>query len=147
MNAKIPEYFDSLMSGIPNYNTAYNNLASLPGKIDDWTDESLNRQRVTGDMATSAFNKVANQRAGSGIQGGTENQNLEANALANLSQIILENQNTIQSNADNLKAGTIQQTPSVAMQPVSAGLGLYGTTASEAANWGNMAMQTLLSGY
>ena len=147
INASIPGYFDDLMAGIPKYNAAYANLARLPQMIDDWTDESLKRQRVTGDMATGVFNQVANQRAGSGTMGGTENQNLEANAQARLSQIILENQNNIQNQANQLKAGTYQNMPSAALMPVNAGLGLYGTSANEAANWGNIAMQTLLGGY
>ena len=147
MNQGIPGYFEDLMGGIENYNKAYERLEGLPEEIDKWTGESLKRQRMTGDMSQGIMNRVAGQRAGGGIMGGTEAQNLEANEAARLNQIILENQNKIRQTGNQLKAGTIQGLPGQALQPVALGASLYGTTANEAANWGNIAMQTLLKGY
>ena len=147
MNAGIPSLFNRMTGNMDRYDKAYDRLEGLPGQIDEWTDEALKSQRMTGDMSQGIMNRVAGQRAGGGIMGGTEAQNLEANEAARLNQIILENQNKIRQTANQLKAGTIQGLPGQALQPVQMGLGLYGTTANEAATWGNMALQSLLKGY
>ena len=146
-NTNMPGYINTLSKGIPNYFDSYKNLTELPGKIDSWTNESLKRQRVTGDQITSLLGQIGEQRAGSGIMGGTEAQNRQANVLGDLNKLILSNQNNIMNQANTMKAGTIQNTPSMAMLPVNTMANLYSLNAGDQQFWADLAARMINTGY
>jgi hypothetical protein len=138
---------DQLSKGIPEYFSALEGYKNLPSQIDEWMQNSLNRQRMTGEQATNIFNRVGNQRAGSGIMGGTENQNMEANVMAELAKIFNDNQTNIEMNGNTMKAQAISGLPGQTMLPINAMTSVYGTNANDQLGWANLAANMLNVGY
>ena len=147
LNAAIPGWIDQFSQGIDNYFDAYGNLVDLPNQIDAWTQNAVNRQRVTGEDISNVLSAVANQRNAQGIMGGTESDNLGATTISNLGKIITENQNNLLSNANNLKASAISAQPGQAQLAINDLLSLYGMSAQESASWGQMAMNLLMNNF
>jgi len=146
INASIPNIFRSLTTSyLPKFDSAYDTYAKLPATIDQWKQDALRGQRLTGDQSASILNQVANARAGSGIMGGTEANNLKADLFARTTDNINRNRTNINQAYDSLKAKTIAGMPTQALAPIQTGTALYGTTSNEAANWGNLAARMLLN--
>ena len=143
----VPNWINDLSRGIPKWFEAYSGLQNLPGQIDKWTNESLKRQRATGDQVSSIFNTINEQRAGSGIMGGTEDSAAKANYLMQLTNAINDNKSNIMDRANTMKSQAISAMPGAAQYPVNAMASLYGTNASDQANWATLAAQLLNGGY
>lgn len=146
-NTNAPGWINSLGQSIPNYFDAYNSSKDLPNMIDNWMKNSINRQRMTGDQVKGIFNQVGNQRAGSGIMGGTEYDNSVAALTSNLAKIFEENQGNIEMTGNQLKANSISGLPTQAMAGINALTSLYGTNASDQQNWAQLAAQMINTGY
>jgi hypothetical protein len=146
-NENVPGWISDLSQGIPNYFNAYEEYKGLPGKIDEWTQNAMNRQRATGDQVSGIFNQVANQRAGSGIMGGTEQENVLAQMLTNLARIHGDNQSNIEMAGAGMKANAISGLPGTSMLPINAMAGLYGQNAADQQNWASLAANLLNTGY
>ena len=135
-------------SGAPGqFNQALSAFRNLPGTIDEFTQNAINRQRATGDQITSILNKVANQRAGSGILGGTEQTGLRADLLTNFARLIQENQGRIEREGNLLKADAIARLPQTALSGTSALINLFGANAQDKQAWANLAAQMINSGF
>lgn len=146
-DTNMPNYINDLSNGIPNYFDAYQGMKDLPGQIDNWADESIKRQRATGDQVTALLGQVGEQRAGSGIMGGTEAQNLRSNTINDLNKIILGNQDNILNQATQMKANTIASMPSMAMMPVDSMANLYSLNSNDQHFWASLAADMLNTGY
>lgn len=146
-NENAPKWMDDLSQGIPNYFEAYGNASQLPGKIDEWSQNAMNRQRATGDQVTGIFNQLGNQRAGSGIMGGTTQDNALAQAMTNLSKMYSDNRTNIDMAGNQMKANAISALPGQAMMPANLMAGIYGTNAADQQNWAALAANLLNMGY
>lgn len=146
-NTNMPNHINDLSQGIPNYFEAYDGLKDLPNKIDSWTDESLKRQRTTGDQVSTLLGQVGEQRAGSGIMGGTESQNLRSSTINDLNKIILGNQDNILNQANQMKAGVISSMPGAALGATDTMANLYSLNSSDQQFWANLAANMLNTGY
>lgn len=94
---------------------------SMPSLIDDWASKAANSYQVSAQDIINTMNQVANQRAGHGIMGGTESQNLMANMLTNLMTPTLQNQANVYQNAMTAKAQTMPQLIGLTNQSGSTG--------------------------
>ncbi len=146
-NINAPDWTNELAASIPNYFSAYQNAAKLPDQIDEWTANAMNRQRATGDQAASIFNEVGNQRAGSGIMGGTEYDNAIANYQTNLAKGLIDNKTSIEQAGNQAKANVIAGLPAQAMAGIDAMSSLYGQNAADQHAWANIAAQMINMGY
>ena len=87
-NPGLQDSINAFSNAPANFNTAFNAFQDLPNTIDQFTENSINRQRATGDQITGILNRVGNQRAGSGILGGTEQTGLRSDLLTNFARLI-----------------------------------------------------------
>ena len=146
-NTNIPGRVDALGQSIPNYFDAYNQSKELPGKIDTWMKDQINAQRFTGDQASDILTQIGNQRAGSGIMGGTEYDNSVAAMNANLVKLLNENKLNISNTGNQLKFNATNALPTMAMSGVNALTSLYGSNAADQQNWAQLAAQMINSSY
>lgn len=120
-----------------NFQDAYDKYAALPGQIDQFTDDAIKRQRLTGDQATRLLSKVAGQRASSGIQGGTEAENLRSGVINDFLKNITTNQQNLQATGAQMKASAISNLPQVALGGVTAGTNLFNSLSADQQGWAN----------
>jgi len=146
-NTNIPGVVDSLMPSIPNYFDAYKTAKGLPSQIDDWMGNQINAQRFTGEQASDILTQVGNQRAGSGVMGGTEYDNSVSNLTSQLVKLLNENKQNISNTGNQLKFNAINTLPTTAMSGVNALTSLYGANASDQLNWAQLAAQMINSNY
>jgi hypothetical protein len=146
-NPDAEAWMEQLSQVLENYQNAYDQYARLSSDIDDWTQNALNRQRVTGDQVTEVLNSVANQRAGSGIMGGTEATNLDAATMAELADLLAENKSAIELAGNQAKSAAIAGLPETALSGIGQLLNLYSINAADQQNWATLAADLLNSGY
>ncbi len=121
----------------PTYRTALNRLMGLPEQIDADTAERLKQFRVRGEDVSDALSQAANLRAGRGIMGGTEGQNLRANLLSELMQRVETQREGVLDTAQQQKIASILGATSAAGTPMSILPSLFGAgTFSESAGEG-----------
>ncbi len=142
-----PDWINDLSNSIPAWRTAFDNFSNLPSKIDNWSNEAMKYQRATGDQVTSILDQIGEQRAGSGVMGGTESNAIKARYLADFSKILNDNKLNIMSNANNMKSQAISALPGQAMSGIGAMTSLYGANAADQQNWANLAAQMINTGY
>lgn len=128
-----PEVRNALLQSIdyvkdmfPFYRQAQERLMGLPGEIDTWAQNQMKNYRVTNDDIRDAMSAVANARAGKGIMGGTENQNLRSNVMAAMAKNVADKKAAIQQQADAMKASAILGAPQTASIPWSTLANLLG---------------------
>jgi len=137
----------TLMGNAGALNQGVQNVMGLPGQIDSWLNDIVGRYKVTGRNIIDTMNKAANARAGRGIQGGTENQNLRANLLSQLRGDVQAKQTQALSDAMQLKTGAILAQPGAANTALTTGLNYAGLSAADAQNWANIMASLLRAGY
>jgi len=120
----MPQYtpilqFDGVGTSMPEWDAAYANLKTLPGQIDNWSNEAMKYQRGTGDQISSILGNLM-ERGPAGIGGGTEKTALQSKYLTDFSRVLNDNKMNIMNNANNMKAQAISAMPGQAMQGVNA---------------------------
>lgn len=144
-----------LGSSIPSWQQSLGKVSQLPGQIDSWANERIKHQTLGADDFSNSLGAVARQRAGAGIFGGTETQNLRSGVLGQLIDSVLGRRDAIRNQANQMKASTIMGTPQLMAQPVQAMGGLaqlLSQSQSQAyqedpSAWGDIISRLIMAGY
>jgi len=132
---------------LPQYRQSVDFMMSLPEMIDKWAAEENKRTRVGGDEISDAFSQAANQRAGRGIMGGTEDDNLRALLLGQVRDRVMEKR--AQTARDALLA-KVSVGPAITQEMRSSAAllsNMFQTSADDNIRVANLIAQIIQAGY
>jgi len=148
---KMPKGYNKLISTLtdmlPTYSKSVQFMAGLPEMLDRWAGEEVKRYRVTGDEIADVMSQAAGARAGRGIMGGTEDENLRAKLLGEVTARTNEKKSQVLRDAMMAKT-TLGPAISEEMR-MNAGLlaNMFGTETQANINVANLIARLLKAGY
>ena len=147
VNEEFNSTLATLSGMLPQYQKSMDFLSGLPDMIDQYTQDQIKGTRVRGDDINEAFSQAANLRAGRGIMGGTESDNLRAKLLGQVRDRVEEKRFNL-AREGMLAKTSLGPAVSQEMGRSAALLGsMFGTSAEANINVGNLIARMMEAGY
>lgn len=138
---------ETLTGMLPQYQRSVDFLAGLPEMIDKWAEDEVKRTRVKGDDINLALSQAANMRAGRGIMGGTESDNLRAKLLGQVRDRVENKRSQVLKDAIMTKASAAPAITQEMGRSAALLSSMFGTSADINVRVGNLIADMMAAGY
>ena len=138
---------DTLTGMLPQYQQSVDFMAGIPGMIDDWAEDEVKKARVHGDDIAKALSDAANMRAGRGIMGGTEDDNLRAKLLGQVQKRVMDKRSEAREKALLAKTSVGPAITQETRSSVALLSNLFGMSTEANINVANLIARLIESGY